>query len=199
MYTVGAQFIFVLLGSDTSGRVYSLAWQMFLATTATTLSFEEVLDDLGEVAAEIAALFVPKQSDQFSWTGYRVSELDGTFSSGVQALPGGTQTGVLTGDLLPAQTALGLSAPTQQSRRILKKFIPGLTVGQVTANGNWAASTITDWQAIADQLIIGFEATHGLWLWSYNDGKETPVSIIFPHSITVKVEPHVQRRRRLDA
>jgi hypothetical protein len=176
-----------------------VTFQWFLAVAAAPLSFENVIDDLGEVADQLAAEMGVLQSNLLTWHSYRLSELDGTFASGVLPLPGGSVVGSITTPALSAQTCMGLSLPTQQSRRILKKFMPGGVEAQTANNGNWNTTPLGEWEGVVGGWISGIEATNGLWLWSYNDGKATEVSIIFPFAVTARAEPHVQRRRRADA
>ena len=200
MFEAGSQFRSVLYGSDSFGRVYSLVWQLFLISGDTPLSFGEVTDDIGEILADWADTLSLRQSDEFVWAEYSVQTLDDSTVSGKLALPGGTVIGQATADMLPAQTALGISCATGVSRRILKKFVPAYTESATDTTGNWNGTVMTSDPGRFAYFIAPNEATNGLWRWSYNNPDFPPGErIVFPIALKVMPEPHVQRRRRLDA
>lgn len=194
---IGWIFQVTLIGHIANSSLVSLVYQFILTAGNTPLTFAQCVTDLGEVMQAVADEYSPLQDATAGWDGYSVQRLDGTEVSGFVALGTPTTGGITDSAPLPNQTALVLRYSTGHSRRVLKKFIPGLAESATGPSGNWGTSTQAAWASVGSTLLIPVEATEGSWQYMY----KTPNTaldplIVYPIAVGVSGIPYVQKRRR---
>jgi len=197
MFEVGAIFQVVLHGTFGGVKAISMVFQFYLNSLVAPLTFAQVVDDMAELTETFATDVALLQTDNYNWIGYSVQTLNGTDVSGFNAFAAPIVGDDTTNDSWPSQTAAVLTFATGQSRRIMKKFVPGLPVTALAPGGNLDATWVVSLISLGTTLLGELEATNAGWRYCHSDVVYNPPgTVVFPQTIAVSVVPKVQRRRR---
>lgn len=104
------------------------------------------------------------------------------------------------GEILPHAAAAGLYGETGHSKRIAKKYIPGMTEAY-NDDGTWGSSLMTNLAVAAGNLVNPITPTNGstwqfgIWGWTTPETETGPMIFIPTIAWTANAYPYYQRKR----
>lgn len=193
-YSNGGAYRLVAMGQWNVTTEVRMIFDLELVTGGT-LSAAQGAEDADEFVTNLFTDMNTVLWEGLSWYGCTFDALEGSNVSGFIPLTAPVP-GVATTDPLPPGVAMLAFLPTGETRRQMRKFIPGLTEAAIGAFGGFGSGTVSAIAAIlADYLLVPFVGTNGTWQYGTYNGDRTP-AFAQPTALNVSAIPAYQRRRK---